>query len=47
MLGTFAGRPGARRWRRVLSEGAHRPGAGTVLVAEALAAIEPDAVAAE
>jgi tRNA-dihydrouridine synthase A len=47
MLGAFAGRPGARRWRRVLSEGVHRPGAGVALVAEALAAIEPDAVAAE
>jgi tRNA-dihydrouridine synthase A len=47
MLGAFSGRPGARRWRRVLSEGAHRPGAGAALVAEALAAIEPDAVAAE
>jgi tRNA-dihydrouridine synthase A len=47
MLGAFSGRPGARRWRRVISEGAHRPGAGAALVAEALAAIEPDAVAAE
>jgi tRNA-dihydrouridine synthase A len=37
MLGLFAGRPGARIWRRVLSEGAHRSGAGTALVREALA----------
>ncbi|MEH6645404.1 tRNA dihydrouridine(20/20a) synthase DusA [Sulfitobacter sp.] len=37
MLGLFAGRPGARIWRRVLSEGAHRSGAGTALVSEALA----------
>lgn len=37
MLGAFTGRPGARRWRRVLSEGAHRPGAGTELVESALA----------
>ncbi len=36
MLGLFAGRPGARIWRRVLSEGAHRDGAGTALVLEAL-----------
>ena len=28
MLGLFAGQPGARRWRRYLSEQAHRPGAG-------------------
>lgn len=26
MLGLFTGRPGARIWRRVLSQGAHRPG---------------------
>ncbi|UWR25165.1 tRNA dihydrouridine(20/20a) synthase DusA [Sulfitobacter sp. S223] len=36
MLGLFAGRPGARIWRRVLSEGAHHTGAGTALVSEAL-----------
>jgi tRNA-dihydrouridine synthase A len=36
MLGLFAGRPGARIWRRVLSEGAHREGAGSALVREAL-----------
>ena len=40
MLGLFAGRPGARRWRRMLSEGAHRDGAGTALVRDALAAVE-------
>ena len=47
MLGVFAGRPGARRWRRVLSEGAHRlgdgPGAGVALVESALAEIVPQA----
>ena len=32
MLGAFQGRPGARAWRRRLSEGAHRPGAGPELV---------------
>lgn len=28
LLGLFAGQPGARAWRRHLSENAHRPGAG-------------------
>jgi tRNA-dihydrouridine synthase A len=41
LLGAFSGRPGARRWRRILSEGAHRPGAGVELVEQALGAIEP------
>ncbi len=36
MLGLFAGMPGARRWRRYLSEQAHRPGAGVEVVAQAL-----------
>jgi tRNA-dihydrouridine synthase A len=36
MLGLFTGRPGARGWRRVLSEGASRPGAGLEVVDEAL-----------
>ncbi|WP_269085876.1 tRNA dihydrouridine(20/20a) synthase DusA [Palleronia pelagia] len=36
MLGLFTGQPGARRWRRVLSEGASRPGADRELVLEAL-----------
>jgi tRNA-dihydrouridine synthase A len=36
MLGLFAGRPGARGWRRTLSEGAARPGAGPELVRAAL-----------
>lgn len=36
MLGLFTGRPGARAWRRVLSEGATRPGAGPDLVKQAL-----------
>ena len=39
MLGLFAGRPGARQWRRILSEGAHVKGAGTALVLQALAAV--------
>jgi tRNA-dihydrouridine synthase A len=36
MLGLFAGQPGARIWRRVLSEGATRDGAGTELILTAL-----------
>lgn len=39
MLGLFAGRPGARAWRRMLSERANRPGAGPELVEEALAQV--------
>ena len=39
MLGLFAGRPGARGWRRMLSEGAAKPGAGPDLVEDALAQI--------
>ena len=39
MLGLFSGRPGARGWRRVLSEGATRPTAGPELVLEALSQI--------
>ncbi|MFU1478881.1 tRNA dihydrouridine(20/20a) synthase DusA [Roseovarius sp. C7] len=45
MLGLFAGRPGARAWRRMLSEGATRPGAGPELVQEALAQVAPDLAA--
>ena len=36
MMGLFARRPGARHWRRMLSEGASRDGAGTELVLAAL-----------
>ncbi len=36
LLGVFAGRPGARQWRRHLSEGASRKGAGPELIEEAL-----------
>ncbi|NNK67393.1 MAG: tRNA dihydrouridine(20/20a) synthase DusA [Rhodobacteraceae bacterium] len=45
MLGLFAGQPGARAWRRHLSENAHRPGAGPEVVEEALALV-PEAQAA-
>ena len=41
MLGLFAGRPGARGWRRVLSEGATRPGAGLEVLDAALAELAP------
>lgn len=40
MLGVFAGRPGARLWRRTLSEGAHKEGAGTELILAALNEIQ-------
>ncbi len=40
MLGLFAGRPGARQWRRVLSEGASQKGAGPELVLRALSEVE-------
>lgn len=39
MLGLFAGRPGARAWRRRLSEHAHRAGADAGLIAQALAEV--------
>jgi tRNA-dihydrouridine synthase A len=39
MLGLFAGRPGARGWRRVLSTGATRPGAGLEVLDAALAEV--------
>lgn len=48
MLGLFAGRPGARAWRRTLSEGAVLPNAGPELVEAALAhvtALAPEAKA--
>lgn len=36
MLGLFAGQPGARIWRRTLSDGAHLPAAGPELLMQAL-----------
>jgi tRNA-dihydrouridine synthase A len=39
MLGLFAGRPGARHWKRILSERAHRDGAGPEVVQAALDAV--------
>jgi tRNA-dihydrouridine synthase A len=39
MLGLFQGLPGARAWRRYLSENAHQPGAGPEVVAAAAAKV--------
>ena len=39
MLGLFANQPGARAWRRYLSENAHKPGAGPEVLKRALDAI--------
>ncbi|MEJ1158177.1 tRNA dihydrouridine(20/20a) synthase DusA [Prosthecomicrobium sp. N25] len=39
VLGLFNGWPGARSWRRLLTVGATRPGAGVEVVREALAAV--------
>ena len=41
MLGAFHGQPGARGWRRVLSEQANRPGAGMAVLDTALAELQP------
>lgn len=46
MLGLFHGRPGARGWRRVLSEGAARAGAGLDVYDAALAEVTRAAEAA-
>ncbi len=42
MLGLFQGLPGARRWRRALSEEAHRPGVGPELLLRAAGAVVCD-----
>jgi tRNA-dihydrouridine synthase A len=36
LFGLFAGQPGARAWRRYLSENAHHPGAGIEVLQQAL-----------
>ena len=46
MLGLFTGRPGARGWRRILSEEANRPGAGIDVLEKALASVEDARIAA-
>ncbi|MEQ8514032.1 MAG: tRNA-dihydrouridine synthase, partial [Chromatocurvus sp.] len=40
MLGLFAGRPGARRYRRYLSERAHRPGADVQVLHNAVRTLQ-------
>ncbi len=39
MLGLFHGRPGARAWRRILTEGGVKPGAGLEILDRAIAAV--------
>lgn len=39
ILGLFHGQPGARQWRRILSERAHRLGAGAEVIREAARAV--------
>lgn len=46
MLGLFAGQPGARGWRRTLSEKAVRPGAGLEVLDEALSFVSTEALIA-
>ena len=46
MLGLFAGQPGARAWRRYLSEHAHCDGAGVEVLEQALRRV-PDPVKGE
>jgi tRNA-dihydrouridine synthase A len=43
MLGAFTGRAGARLWRRILSESAHKDGAGPELIETALDAMKQKA----
>jgi tRNA-dihydrouridine synthase A len=39
LLGLYQGEPGARGFRRILSEGAHQPGAGWPLIEQAMGAL--------
>jgi tRNA-dihydrouridine synthase A len=41
VLGLYRGEPGGRQFRRVLSEGGHKPGANWALGERALATVEP------
>ena len=43
VLGLFQGLPGAKRWRRHISENAHLDSAGTRLLEDALASMQPPA----
>lgn len=40
ILGLYQGLPGARRFRRVISENAHKPGAGITVIQDALLQVE-------
>jgi tRNA-dihydrouridine synthase A len=42
ILGLFQGRPGARKWRRIISEEAHKPGADSKLLLRAAAMVDAD-----
>ncbi|MGH8800442.1 MAG: tRNA-dihydrouridine synthase, partial [Casimicrobiaceae bacterium] len=46
ILGLYHGAPGARTWRRMLSDAALLESAGPELLIEALRTVEPEAVAA-
>jgi tRNA-dihydrouridine synthase A len=46
LLGLFHGEPRARRWRRALTAGAQRPGAGVAVLLEALAQVAGASAAA-
>jgi tRNA-dihydrouridine synthase A len=43
LLGLFQGVPGAKAWRRHISDNAPRPGAGVEVIAEALERVAPRA----
>jgi len=47
MLGLFQGVPGARQWRRHLSENAHKPGADIRVVEQALDKVSRHSVTAD
>ncbi|MBK6728595.1 MAG: tRNA dihydrouridine(20/20a) synthase DusA [Xanthomonadales bacterium] len=46
LLDLYQGQPGARRFRRVLSENAHRPGTGFELIEQAITAVGAPPIAA-
>lgn len=45
ILGLFQGQPGARAWRRHLSENAHKPGAGISVIEQALKKVQEQRLA--
>ena len=47
MLGLFHGRPGARTWRRILTEQGVKPGVGIEVLDRALDAVESRAARAD